>query len=346
MSAEGSMQIRRLAKVVEKHYIHEVQSIVRIRRGMATANWRIRTSRGDFFLKQYLSRTAAAREALALALSEFARAGGVPTPAVIPSNTGELLVSEGDLALALFEYVPGTTSGVPLSRSEMTQAGHTLGRLHERLRGQSGMGDVSAKWRVLDLQRKRATFNRFLSVIECKKQQDAFDRRTVDFVRQRLALLPRAAALLESLPPLASQVLHGDYSVSNILYRRGELVAVVDFGPPELFLPAFEIGRAALNPETVTADTGWREKAAAFVNAYCQANPEIGLCDVQFAPYVWAIQLIRSDYGPRQHYFDPVEYQCDLDRFWFQRCETADLILDQLDRLSECFVSIWKRRIT
>ena len=54
---------------------------------------------------------------------------------------------------------------------------------------------------------------------------------------------------------------------------------------------------------------------------------------------------VRSEYGVRQHYFGPVERQGDLDRFWFQRCEAADLILDDLDRLSASFVSAWERRI-
>ena len=177
-----------------------------------------------------------------------------------------------------------------------------------------------------------------------RRLADAFDRRTASLLLRRLDLLPRAASLLASLPPLARQVVHGDYSIWNILFRRGELIAVVDFRPPDRFLPAFEIGRAALAPETVTAGPGWRDKALAFVEAYCRANRDIGRSDVEFAPHVWAVQLVRSEYGVRQHYCGPVERQADLDRFWLRRCEAADLILDDLDRLSASFVSAWERR--
>ena len=176
------------------------------------------------------------------------------------------------------------------------------------------------------------------------RARDEFDRRTVELLHRRLELLPRAAALLASLPQLARQVVHGDYNVQNILFRDGELVAVVDFQPPERFLPAFEIGRAALAPEMVTAGPGWREKAIAFAAAYCRANPGVARSDMEFAPHVWAIQLIRSEYGVRQHYRGPVERQADLDRFWFQRCEVADTILDNLERLSASFVSVWEHR--
>ena len=335
----------RLTDAVERHYGCKVRSIARIAKGMGTTNWRVRTAAADYFLKQYPPDADIAGEAAALELSREARAAGVPAPRVIPSVAGELLRSAGDPAFALFEYAPDTTSGVALSCSEMAQAGDTLGRLHACLRGRAGLRDTATPWLALDERRKRAAFKRYVATIEGRKEPDEFDRRTVELLHRRLELLPRAAALLASLPHLARQVVHGDYNVQNILFRRGELVAVVDFQPPERFLPAFEIVRAALAPETVVAGSAWREKALGFVEAYCRANPGIARSDVRFAPHVWAIQLVRSEYGVRQHYFGRLERQADLDRFWFQRCEVADTILDNLDRLSASFVSAWEHRI-
>ena len=344
MSTDRSDPERRLTDAVTRHYGHEVHSIARIAKGMGTTNWRVRTPAADYFLKQYQSDADAASEVAALELSQLARTAGVPAPLVIPSVTGELLWSEGDVTLALFEYVRDATSGVALSRAEMAQAGRTLGRLHTCLRGvRSVFRDISEEWLALDEGRKRAAFERYFPTIERRGEQDDFDRRTKAFLHRRLELLPRASSLLASLPPLTRQVVHGDYSIWNILFRDGELVAVVDFRPPELFLPAFEIGRAALNPETIAAGP-WLDKALAFVEEYCRANPDIGLADVRFAPHVWAIQLVRSEYGVRQHYFGPLEQQADLDRFWFQRCEAAHVILDNLDQVSERFVSVWERR--
>ena len=334
----------RLTDAVARHYGRKVRSIARVAKGMGTANWRVHTAAADYFLKQYPPDADIAGETAALKLSRKARAAGVPAPRVIPSVAGELLRSAGDPAFALFEYVPDTTSGVALSCSEMAQAGDTLGRLHACLRGRAGLRDIAAQWLALDERRKRAAFEHYVATIEGRGARDEFDRRTVELLHRRLELLPRAAALLASLPQLARQVVHGDYNVQNILFRDGELVAVVDFRPPERFLPAFEIGRAALAPETVTAEPGWRDTALAFVDAYCRANPDIARADIQFASHVWAVQLIRSEYGVRQHYRGPVERQADLDRFWFQRCEVADTILDNLERLSASFVSVWEHR--
>ena len=255
-SVPTSIVATRLVDAVTRHYGCEVRSIARIAKGMGTTNCLVRTSTADYFLKEYPPGADLADEAAALKLSQEARAAGVPAPRVIPSAAGELLWSQGELALALFEYFPDTTSGVALSRSEMAQAGHTLGRLHAWLRGRAGLRDTAPEWLALDERRKRAAFERYVATIEGRGDQDEFDRRTLSLLYRRLELLPRAAALLASLPPLARQVVHGDYSVWNILFRDGELIAVVDFRPPELFLPAFEIGRTVLAPETVTADPG------------------------------------------------------------------------------------------
>ncbi len=197
------------------NYGREVRSVVRIARGMGTTNWRVRTSAADYFLKQYPSDADLAGEAAALELSQEARAAGVPVPRIIPSVSGELLWSQGDLALALFEYFPEATSGIALSRSEMAQAGHTLGRLHALLRGRPGLRDTATGWFALDEGRKRAAFERYAAIIEGREDQDEFDRLTVSLLHRRLELLPKAVSLLASLPPLARQVVHGDYSVTR-----------------------------------------------------------------------------------------------------------------------------------
>jgi homoserine kinase type II len=344
MQPEASGAASRLAAAVSLRYGREALSIVRIHKGMGTTNWRVRTPTEEYFLKQYPPNADIAGEAVALEMSQLARAAGVPAPLVIPSRGGELLWSDGDLAFTLFEYLPDTTSGVALSRAQMVQAGAVLGRVHQSLRPvRSTFPDIAEEWLALDEGEKRAEMERYLWTIARREEQDDFDRRTVVYLQRRLELIPRAGALLRSLPPLTRQVVHGDYSVWNILFRGDELVAVVDFRPPEPFLPAFEIGRAALNPETVTAGP-WLEEALDFVEGYCRSNPDIALADVRFAPHVWAIQLVRSEYGVRQHYFRPLEQQADLDRFWFQRCETAEVILDNLDEISERFVTAWENR--
>jgi Ser/Thr protein kinase RdoA (MazF antagonist) len=334
----------RFTAAIGDDYGLEVLSIVRVPKGMGTRNWRVQTAGGDYFLKHYPASADLAGEATALELSQSARAAGIPVPRAIPALDGRLLRSEGDLAFALFEYISDATSGVALSRDQMAQAGHALGRLHEHLRATPAtFGDITARWLAFDAARKRAQLEGHLATIAAREEMDDFDRRTTGLLERRVELLPRIVGILTLLPPLTRQVVHGDYSVWNILFRGNTLVAVIDFRRPERFLPAFEIGRAALNPETMTAGP-WLDKAVAFVEEYCAANPGIAADDIRFAPHVWASQLVRSEYGVRQHYLAPLEYQADLDRFWYQRCEAAELILGHLDEISEAFVSARGRR--
>ena len=144
---------RRLANALKRHYRCEVRSIARIAKGMGTTNWLVRTSEADYFLKQYPPSADIAGEAVALRLTQEVRGAGLPVPLVIPSAAGELLWSAGDLALALFEHCPDTTSGIVLTRSEMAQAGHTLGRLHACLRDRPACRDAAGAWLALDARR-------------------------------------------------------------------------------------------------------------------------------------------------------------------------------------------------
>lgn len=311
---------------------------------MGAANWLLRTPVAGYFVKPYHASADAADEAAAPELSQVARAAGLPVPLLIPAIPGEAVCSEDGLTFALTEYLRDTTSGAALSIPEMAQAGHTLGSLHACLRGRAGLRETAANWLAFDGHRKRLRFKHYFPTIERRSKQDDFDLRTVGLLRRRLELLPKAAALLVSLPPLTRQAMHGDYYTPNILFREGALVAVVDFRPPELFLPALEIGRAALGPETMTDGPKWLDGAPVFVREYSWANPDIARSDVRFAPHVWALQLIRSEYGAWQHCFGPIEHQGDLDRFRFQKCETVEIVLSRLDELSEEFASIGDRR--
>jgi len=335
---------RRVIDAVERQYGQSVVSFDRLPKGMGTVNWRLRTNAGEYFLKQYPPAADLPGEAAALETSQRVRAAGIPAPLVLEAADGRLLWTGGDLAFALFEFVDGATSGVALSHAQMAQAGAILGRLHAYLRTEPPpLRDITDEWLVIDETRKRQQLEKHLDTIARREVHDDFDRRTTALLHRRIELLPRIKNLLASLPPLTRQLLHGDYSVWNILFHGDELVAVVDFRPPERFLPAFEIGRAALNPETLAAGA-WLDKAVAFAEEYCAANREIARADVELAPHVWLGQLVRSEYGVKQHYVAPLEYQADLDRFWFQRCEAAELILANLQNVSAAFAAAWEHR--
>lgn len=56
-------------------------------------------------------------------------------------------------------------------------------------------------------------FERSFPPIERREGKDDLDRRTAAPLHRRLELLAQAAAPLASLPPLARQIVHCDYSI-------------------------------------------------------------------------------------------------------------------------------------
>lgn len=193
MRSDDSVTVGQLVDAVAGQFGTKAHSVSRIARGTGTGNWLVRTAGPDYFLKQFPKSANPTAEAAALMLSQAARTAGVPVPLVIPSVDGKLLWSNGELTLAVFEYIPGTTSGLPLSRSQMARAAQSLGQIHACFRRQPGLRDIAAKWLAFSAQRKRAVFRRYLATTERRGYQDGFDRHVATLLHRRLDLLPKAA---------------------------------------------------------------------------------------------------------------------------------------------------------
>ncbi|MEU8249742.1 phosphotransferase [Nonomuraea sp. NPDC048916] len=117
-----------------------------------------------------------------------------------------------------------------------------------------------------------------------------------------LHLIP---GLLADLPDkLTVQVVHGDYSPVNLLWSGDRLTAVLDFRPPDPFLPAYDLGRKAFYPNTVTGGGDWMADAGTFITAYQDANPGVPAVDVRACGRVALLQLLKSVYGVKEHYFE------------------------------------------
>ena len=141
--------------------------------------------------------------------------------------------------------------------------------------------------------------------------------------------------LLQELPTLTSQVIHGDYSLVNLMFDSGRLTAVLDFRPPDPFFIAYELGRIAFQPNTVVNNPDWVEAARVLVRAYIDQNPDVAATDVRACGRVALLQLLRSLYGIKQHYMGSGLLQDDLDAFWLLRHETVSRLLANLRLIDE-----------
>ena len=138
-------------------------------------------------------------------------------------------------------------------------------------------------------------------------------------------MLGRIPALLDGLPALTTQVLHGDYSPVNLLFDGDALTAVTDFRPPDPFLIAYDLGRMAFYPNTVTSSPDWPGAARTLIAAYLEASPPATADDIRCCARVALLQLLTSLYGVKQHYLKPGLLQDDLDHFWLLRHRAAGI---------------------
>ncbi|MFE1099364.1 phosphotransferase enzyme family protein [Nocardiopsis alba] len=318
-------------------------SLTRVGVGQNTVNLRARSGDRQMFVKTYPTGTDLEAEREAIGLSELAGDHGVPVAHIIHNQAGQTIDTSTAVAFSVWGWMPGTVV-TDLGDAECSQAGQALGKIHAAFvhLPQNAAADTALRsWRTIDVPALEATIDRLLDFINDRArtgEQDPFDAAAARTLAERRIMLTHLPALVEELPPtLTVQVLHGDYSPVNLLFTDdGRLTAVLDFSPPRPDLVAYDLGRMAFYPNTVTSSRHWLEAARTFIAAYLAANPGVTRADVRACGRIALIQLLRSLYGVKQHYFKPGIDQAALDDFWLLRHQAAGTLLGhqrEIDRM-------------
>jgi Ser/Thr protein kinase RdoA (MazF antagonist) len=319
----------------------EVVALERIRAGSETRNWMAVGTKGRFFVKEYPLAIAVADIRATLELTEYARQCGIPTPQIIPTRTGEPIYTSAPYLLSVSQYCADCSSGLALSQEQMAIAGATLGQIHRNFSARTtSYAPITPRWLQVNPTAKINEIEQYLQIIREKPFQDDFDTTAYTLLQRKQQLIAdHLAAVLSRAGDLTTQVMHGDYSSTNLLFQGAQLVAVIDFRKPEPFLISYELGRIAFLPENLIG-AGWEEKALALVQGYIEEY-RCPRQDVALAPAMWLAQLLRSLYGVREHYSMPVEQQAGLDQFWQLRENATELLVANLPCLENRFGEIW-----
>lgn len=331
-----------VCQVLASRYHLTVTGIARQPIGQVTINYRAQLDDGrQVFVKTYPPGARLDDERGAITLSQTALAAGVPGPRVLPSTSRDVIDTSGPLALSVWEWMPGRVVPRP-SPHQLQAAGDALGRIHRTFAGLPAgpsagraASPAVAGWRA-GLERLGPAIDQLLALIDRRFRDgidDAFDAQArTTLLERRDLMLPLIPGLLDSIPPqLTVQLLHGDYSPVNLLFAGDHLSAVLDYQPPKPRLLAYDLGRAAFYPHTVSSGDHWPLAAEVFVAAYRDANPGVPAADVRVCGRIALLQLLTSLYGVKQHYLKPGLYQDDLDDFWLLRHRAATILLDGLD---------------
>jgi Ser/Thr protein kinase RdoA (MazF antagonist) len=313
-------------------------AVDRLPLGQGTVNYRAETDAGPLFVKAYPAGTNLDQEAAAIRLSALAAQAGIPVAHPLALADGTFIATHEGSAASVWQYVDGEIIETGYSRNQLHAIGHTLGLIHRAfavLPESSGPAPQVEPWLAFDAQEFTDTIDRLLGIIEAKDELDEFDHAARRTLRERRAQVQRIPGLIAELPPLTTQVLHGDYSAMNLMFNGERLAAVIDFRPPDSFFIAYELGRIAYDPRTVTRSAGWQADAAALIAAYRDANPAVASDGFAYSARVALIQLLTSLYGVKNHYLKPGLLQADLDAFWLLRHHAATTLLDHLPGLEK-----------
>lgn len=336
-----------VAAVLEDRYGLLVRDLAKVPIGQGTVNYFATCDERAVFVKCYPPGADLAAEQRAVGLSELARHHGIPAAAAVANRDAQLIDTSTDQPLSVWEWMPGRVV-TDLNASQTAQAGHALGRIHALfapLPASTGPAPHADAWFGTDPAHLQATIDQLLDVIGERRYRDSadeFDAYASRTLTERRATLGRLPALLADLRGrgLTTQVLHSDFSPVNLLFDADRLTAVLDFRPPEPFLLAYDLGRMAFYPNTVTGQPDWMASARTFIRAYRQANPAVAARDVLACGRVALVQLLGSLYGVKQHYLAPGLFQGDLDEFWMLRHRTVAVLFDHLAAVDELLADL------
>ncbi|WP_330305859.1 MULTISPECIES: phosphotransferase [unclassified Streptomyces] len=239
-----------------------------VEQGLLNRGYRLRTTRGRYFLKHHFDPETADPAAIARQHRATQRLAdlGVPVAPPLTGTDGRTVAVVGGHAYALHPWIDGRhRHGGQLSTEQCARLGALLGVVHASLErvmpaeartaakpadgAERGQGTAPAEGadpaRGADPADTFALIDRLLAQVRRHRPSDAFDELARHRLLERRALLERHA---DRRPPQGGSVgwVHGDFHPFNLLYRDGEPAAIVDWDRLGIHPRAEEAVRAAV----------------------------------------------------------------------------------------------------
>ncbi|MET7679293.1 phosphotransferase [Streptomyces sp. NPDC005423] len=241
--------------------------------GLLNRGYRLRTTRGRYFLKHHFDPETAAPESIARQHRATQRLAdlGVPVAPPLPGRDGRTVAVVGGHAYALHPWVDGRhRHGGQLTTAQCGRLGTLLGVVHASLeRVMPGQGRTASEGHLSDVfPAARSSAGRpespgcagrpesanpadtfaliddLLTQVRRHRPADAFDELARHRLLERRELLERHA---DRRPPRGGSVgwVHGDFHPFNLLYRGDAPAAIVDWDRLGVHPRAEEAVRAA-----------------------------------------------------------------------------------------------------
>jgi Ser/Thr protein kinase RdoA (MazF antagonist) len=206
-------------EVLSQYEVGAVASVEPVRSGLMHGTWFVQTGAGRFVL-QRLHHKLSTPEIVAdyQAVTEHLAAHGVPAPRLVKTRAGAPVASFDDRWWRLSTFVPGETRDRVSSVAEAEEGARALARFHRV------MADIAHHFGSQHPLHDTAGHLERLRAAAADPAYAAYKAPIADeiaLVTDRLSrmLLP------EGLP---LRVVHGDPKISNVLFRDGRAIGLID----------------------------------------------------------------------------------------------------------------------
>ncbi|NGO75253.1 phosphotransferase [Streptomyces sp. YC504] len=217
--------------------------------GLMNRNWRISTKRGAFAVKQILDVPLDAARRNLGTLSGLA-ANDIPVCTPMISTSGDTVAEIEDRGYCVIEWVDGVhVRGRDLRLDQASGLGVRLGHIHQALAASPPAPVPAAPptAEVTPAAQAAQKADGYLTTIAALDAQTSFDMSVAELLEQRKQLLAQHADdyPLSEVPAGPYGWTHGDFQYRNVLWRDGQVAAVLDWDRLRVRPYAEEVARTA-----------------------------------------------------------------------------------------------------
>ncbi len=303
-----------LREVINRYRLTTAGSPRNFSQGRRSRNVAITTGAGVKVIKQYRARwipeTVLCGHSILLRLEEL----GFPAPRLVRTPDEATLTIVDDLAYAIFDLIPGSSfASSYVRRADRLRlveiAGKTLAKFHRGLdgflpRGRHHLGFEGPRdGRTPDLAWYASTVDELMD-----RSQALGDPKSAGLATRLRAVSERVLRQIESLDEtlvdrsLPRLVIHGDYGLHNLIFKRDGAVVPVDFElsrfdwrETDLVLALIKMIHPGGDPDLPLIE--------AFVGAYTAEFP-LTSDERQLLPDVWRLDRLEAGIRSWKTYLD------------------------------------------
>jgi homoserine kinase type II len=265
-----------LPLVADYFALGRVRSVAFLPSGLMNLNWRVDGTCSTAAVKWLLDAKAEA-PTRSLAVMGYLADADVPVPVPLTTMTGQTVVEIDGRAYCALPWVEGQhPAGAELTVAQARSLGAVLGRIHVALGPAAAKAGLGAPGRAADLEIRdpvtaAGEADRLLALIGSLPGPDRFDRDVVPTLRRRKELLEQYQAQRPASGPPAGPAgwTHGDFQPLNVVWRDGQVAAVLDWDRVRVRMLGEEVVRSASYLFATADATGLDlERIAAFAAGY------------------------------------------------------------------------------